>query len=403
MRAWLRRQFDKRAARRTQVAEAKAAIKSNPQVAKRVLRTRRAAILRHLTLAAAFSGSVSGLTATYPDLVSVPLDDHAKAHGIEDGLQKHFATKNIRVYQRNNPLVAFDFAGRVFGYVWEQKSTYKDYALLPVYYGWGLYTGAKQVMSRHPLDAYAMTDNKPLSSRSCIIRPPGRVDDALLFKSFTGTHLTITNKGPRDEASERYYYALIMAHEGRHCDQDKLMSASALNEIDADIRADRIAYPLLPQDEAERARSYWAALRLVSAVSGHDIGHYSTAGLLRGGITPMQAVDDAAHVQRLAQVLSDGERMNREALGDIKDRIERRYHLARALLALPEAGDAHLRRKAAMFVEIVEYLDANAGNNLLSVKAEGFEGKLDMQWVDRDYDPVPKTPALSLKIAPKVG
>ena len=411
MLSWFRQKFAAMRARYQHAKELKkqadAAIATNPYVAKRVQRNNNRHFFRKWTLRAAFAVAVKGVTTAAPDLVSTPLDVHARANGVEGGMQQHFATQNIRVYHRRNPLMPFHFAGQAARMAWQDSHTALGRTIgVPINYISGLFTGFSGVIFPSALDAYSFSDSQPHATRQCYIRPPARLDSGDLFESFTGMNVDV--QVPDNATERRYYYTLVMAHEARHCDQDKDMRASALNEIDADVIADRLtargnlATGISDEDRANM-RSYWAALRLVNAVVGQDVGHYSTPGLLRGGITPMQAIDDSSTVRRLVQVLADGERKNKAVLPDSMERIERRYHLAVALLADHNAGDAELRAKAALFVRAVNYLDSMLSIDVIATPHARIASRIDMRWLTRDYTPVaprPAAPVTSATAAP---
>lgn len=401
MLSWFRQKFSALRARYQHSKELKkqadAAIATNPYVTKRVQRNNNRRFFRKWTLRAAFAVAVTGATTAAPDLVSAPLDAHARANGVEGSMQQHFATQNIRVYHRRNPLMPFHFAGQAARMAWQDNQTALGRGIsVPINYVGGLFSGFGSVIFAQPLDAYSFSDRQPHAKRQCYIRPPGRLDSGELFESFTGMNVDV--QVPDNAAERRYYYTLVMAHEARHCDQDKDMRASALNEIDADVIADRLTSrgnlaAGLSADDRANMRSYWAALRLVNAVVGQDVGHYSTPGLLRGGITPMQAIDDSSTVRRLVQVLADGERKNKAVLPDSMEGIERRYHLAKALLADRSAGDAELRAKAALFVRAVDYLDGMLSINVIATPHARIASRIDMTWLTRDYTPVAPRPA----------
>ncbi len=408
MLAQLRQKYAARRARRAQArANAKAAdaaLAANPVLYKRAVRRNDIAFLRRWTLRAAFAVAVTGVTTVQPDLVSTTLDTHAAAHGVKDGLQQHFATQNIRVYHRRNPLMPFHFAGQAARISWQNNDGVIGRAVgVPFSYLGGLFNGFGSVIFPNALDAYSLADNQPHATRQCFIRPPGDVDSVTLLRGFTGLGGDITAQDQNDPAVKRYYYTLIMAHEARHCDQDKKMK-SALNEIDADLAADRLTRGILSAEDTRAHRDYWAALRLTSAVVGNDVGHYSTPALIRGGITPMQAIDDSATVRRLVQVLQDAEAMNENVFPKGMTRIERRYHLSLALLADPNAGDAQLRAKAELFVRAVNYLDLRLQGYVVQTAHAQIAPRINMAWLTRSYNPLPQ-PALQpvRRTAPRAG
>lgn len=390
---WLRQKYAARAARRAQLREtqkaADAALKADPLLYKRAVRRSDRALLRRWGLRAAFAVAVTGVTTVEPDLVSTPLDTHAAAHGVKDGLQQHFATQGIRVYHRRNPLMPFHLAGQNVRVGWQSSESgiVSRSIGVPFNYVGGLFNGFSGVLFPSALDAYSLSDSRDHAQRQCFIRPPGDVDSVTLLRGFTGIGGNITSDDQNDASVKRYYYTLIMTHEARHCDQDKNMK-SALNEIDADVTADVLTRGMLSEERTLALRDYWGALRLTGAVVGNDVGHYSTVALIRGGVTPMQAIDDSAVVRRLVQVLQDAEAVNALVLPKEMSRIERRYHLSASLLAKQNAGDAQLRAKAAMFVHAVETLNARMQGYVIKTPHAQMAQRIDMSWLMRNYNPV---------------
>ena len=412
MLSWLRQKYAARTLRRAQARAAKkaadAAIKADPLLYKRAVRRHDMTLLRRWSLRAAFAVAVTGVTTVQPDLVSDPLDTHAAAHGVKDGLQKHFATPNIRVYHRRNPLMPFHMAGQMARISWQESDSVVGRAIgVPFNYVGGLFSGFSSVIFATPLDAYSLSDNQPHANRQCFIRPPGHIDSGTLLTTFTGIGGNVRSDDHNNADVIRYYYTLVMAHEARHCDQDKKSHSGALNEIDADLVADRLTRGILSEEDRNERRQLWAVLRLTGAVVGNDVGHYSTPSLLRGGVTPMQAIDDAAVVRRLVQVLQEAEAKNKDAFPATMTRIERRYHLAHALLADERAGDAQLRAKVTLFIAAVDYLNAVTSNHIAATPTAQMTARIDFSWLTRDYNPAPQrigVPASSPRAAaPRTG
>lgn len=393
MLSWLRQKYAARHIRRAELRAAKkaadAAIKANPLLYKRAVRLHDKTLLRRWTLRAAFAVAVTGITTVEPDLVSAPLDQHAAAHGVQGGLQKHFSTQNIRVYHRSNPLVPFHLAGQMARISWQESDSVIGRAIgVPFNYASGLFSGFGSILFSSPLDAYSLSDNQPPATRQCFIRPPGHIDSGTLLSTFTGLG-DVRADDENNAAVIRYYYTLVMAHEARHCDQDKKLHSSTLNEIDADLVADRLTTGILSEEDRRIRRDLWAALRLTGAVVGNDVGHYSTPSLIRGGVTPLQAIDDAAVVRRLVLVLQDAETRNKDAFPASMSRIERRYHLAKAMLADAGAGDAQLRAKASLFISAVDYLNGIMANQVAATPHAQMASRIDMSWLTRNYNPAP--------------
>ncbi len=379
MLAWLK----KKTAERVEMEKAAcAAVDANPYVFKRVKKLQRRSFYRRWGLRLAFSLAATGVTTAAPDLVSQPLDQHMAGKGLQDGLQQHFATKDIRVYHRRNPLMPFHLAGQAARISWQDSSGYFFKPLVASFsYASGLVMGFGGVVLPSALDAYSIADGMPLDKRQCFIRPPARVTSAVLFESFTG----LAAKDVADDQAkdiERYYYQLVMAHEARHCDQDKQLSASAVHEIDADLVADRLTAGMLPEADRQGYREYWANLRLIGAVVGQDAGHYSTIGLRRGTITPLQALQDASAVKKLIDVLRDAESKNPN-FGRGMTSLERRYHLSRKLLNVPGVDDRELRQKAVGFVEAVLVMNELADGGVITTEHEKVASQIDFGWLTR--------------------
>lgn len=412
MLVWLRQKYADRKAKRAELRVAQqnadADLKANPLLVTRATRVLNRRMLRRWSLCAAFSVAVTGVTTAYPDLVSTPLDTHAAANGVGDGLQKHFATPNIRVYQRHNPLMPFHLAGQMVRLSWSRTDTALGGVFVaPFYYATGMLQGIFGVIAPSALDAYSLSDNRPHAERQCYIRPPGEVDSESLIKSFTGIagnhQLHVSNAAD----IKRYYYTRIMAHEARHCDQDKDMQASALNEIDADVTADRLTAGTVSDNDRVVLQGVWETWRIISAVMGNNTGHYTTTALIRGSVTPMQAIDDAAVVERLVRVLQDAAVKNKDAFPSSMRPIEQRYHLTLSLLAQEDAGDAQLRAKAELFVRAVNHIDGIAQNQLIVMPHAQIAGRIDVSWLTREYQPVPVPvsvkPAVLRVMSPRAG
>lgn len=330
-----------------------------------------------------------------PGSVSTTFDRHMTEKGHPANLQEHFHTSNIRVYDRINILYPFHFSGMTTHLTWSEELNKKnpditlwDVALEPVNIGIKVISGYTQMLPGNKLDAWSISGSGPVEGRYCYIRPPGDFSLERYLQDFSGIKAEQLNFKNDHKELSRILYAYVMLHEARHCDQDKRVHASPLNESDADLYAFKIL-----QTQGERpellaeAHDIMLHLRTLNSVIGGDSLHTTTFTLERKSQTAMDAHNDAATFWRLRQILIDARSLNEEAFPDGAKTGGQFYYLTSGMMkAGLFDGDKQLTKAAKTFMSGVEYFDK--ATHGAAIDREFNPSKLDFSFFDKKYEPV---------------
>lgn len=335
-----------------------------------------------------------------PQLTTRSLDKDIEAKKIPVTLQENFHTEDIRVYHRYNPLQIFHQAGHLTALNFDKENLYRSLLLSPVIYVGAFAQATGTFFFPAPIDAFSIAPDHPIDTRSCFIRPPKAQtasDFVESFGRFTEESLDFTFKSDPQKLS-KVFYTFVMAHEARHCDQDKDMYGSSLNEADADLFAFRLLEQKM-QDKAEiaEAKEIMQHLRHILAIRG-DLGHFSTVSLQRGSQTPMQAELEYSVPETLRRIMSQAIAKNNDLL-PVGSATQKIYaigkHMLKAGTFKPVKGDtaetaafkAHLQEGVQNYIKGVDYFNKLSGGKIL--KWDTSNAPFDLRYLHKNYLPVP--------------
>ena len=346
------------------------------------------------------STALSTLIHFAPDIASKPVKDWLQDRDLPADTAQYYTTKNIRIYDRYNPLFPFALAERAAVLSWKDGRKDGDNILslainIPLGYASGLSTGFLTMLTPTSLDAFTLLDDSlPVSERECYIRPQGNVGIKDLMTDFTGLRMKGFKTTASPEKLAAVFQQYVIAHEMRHCDQNHSFNASSLNEADADIYALRVVGETAGQEVAtlEEAKTILRHLRSLNSMTG-DTHHASTFALDRTHHTPMDAHEDTAVFNRLSGLLKDGYSINNGAFKDMDlKRAEEKYHVAVGMMKAGIFKDEKLKEAAQSFIDSVEFFDEASGGKVITKR--NLSDKLNFDAFTREYVPVPdKTPS----------
>lgn len=341
-----------------------------------------------------------------PGLTSKPAKDYFEEQGIPAAMAEEFHTKNIRVYDRYNPLYPVHlggFAVRALNEESKNASAFQKAYKYPANVVTGYVTGIGTFFSLYippykSIDAFSVKTPLSAATRECFVRPPGRMTLQSFLNEFTGTGGEVTfmtRKGDAELAKVLKDFALL--HELRHCDQNPDMPV-IINESDADIRAFEIMQRSgnYRPEMIEEARHIIAELRIFNGVRG-DVAHMSKSAVNLGPQAPASTFDDEYATHHLRSLIDLSYRMDEKRLKDIfgenMAHHEKAYHITQALIA---SGGLDTRpvvlEKAREFVSSVEYFNALAEGGMIT--RDNLSAKIRVEGLDKPYAPVPeKKPA----------
>jgi hypothetical protein len=317
----------------------------------------RYALYRPVRSYLAATAATGALLNVAPGMTSRSLDGHMAETGHPE-ISRYFSTANIRVYDYANPLqvphvTVFALAANppksaagVLTGVFKAASLNFDaglsYALGPLFFS-----------------AYSISDHNDFADRRCFIRPLHRADIDDYLNDMTGFSAdAYAVKGGRAQlASALYTY--VMAHEARHCDQDK-NNMTGLLEGDADTYAMRVVretHGTEIQRELHDIIRHW---RTLNAAQGGSGSHTTSPALARETTSLMHALYDKHAYQMLAETLRRVVAENKDSLKGLS-RTEQYYHAAQALLRDDILRDPLLASAARHYIASVDYFNDRAG------------------------------------------
>jgi hypothetical protein len=336
-----------------------------------------------------------------PGFTSKTGKDYLEEQGLPAAVAEEFHTKNIRVYDRYNPLYPIHLGGftvRALHPELKDAGLEKTYSY-PLAVVSGYYLGIKTFFSLYippyrSVDAFSVKTPLSLEARACFVRPPGRMTAQEFLNEFTGTDDSIvftTKTDPARLSKALKDFALL--HELRHCDQDLRMD-TIVNETDADVGAFEIMRRsgLYAPETLEELRHIVAQLRIFNGAKG-DIEHMSKTAMDRGPQTPAATLDDESSTRQLRMLTVQAYNLDRERLKDVfgedMKSYEKVYHVTQALMAsgILDTRPAVLT-KAQEFTSSVEYFNALADGKMLTKKDLSKDVRLD--YLSRPYAPVPE-------------
>ncbi len=331
-----------------------------------------------------------------PNLVSTPFSEHMAEKGYPTQLKDHFHSARIRVYDRSNILYPFHYAGMTTRIEWgeairdpDANIGLLDIAFEPVRIGAKVIDGYFQMLPGNKLDAWSISGSQDTKDRFCYIRPAGNFSLERYLSDFSGVRSKEFHFRNDHEALSKILYAYVMLHEARHCDQDKRVHASPLNESDSDLYAFKImqAHGVDP-DLLGEAHEIMTSLRTINSVIGGDTLHTTTFTLQRKTQTAMNAHNDAATFWRLRQILLDAYALNSAAFPEEMKAGGKFFALTHAM---SQAGlfkdDKQLTLAAETFMSGLRYLDQVSGGGIIF--KDFNTTKLDFNYFTQDYKPVP--------------
>lgn len=353
----------------------------------------------------------SALLQYFPQTTTRSLDEDMVARGIPIKLQENFHTQDIRIYHRKNPLQIFHQAGHLTALNFDPQYPHLSALTSPLIYVSLLAEMTGNFLSPQPIDAFSIAPNKQIDKRICFIRPPKAQtasDFVESFGRFTAEPVNFTFKSAPQKLS-KVFYTFVMAHEARHCDQDKDIYGSSLNEADADLFAFRLLEQKM-QDKAEiaEAKEIMQHLRHILAIRG-DLGHFSTVSLQRGSQTPMQAELEYSVPETLRRIMSQAVAKNSIFFTETDYSSQRLYALAQYMVRTgtfaPIKSDSletiafkkHLRDGAKDYVAAMEYFNTKSGGALL--KRNFNHLAFDLGYLHKNYLPVPDKLKTTIKPA----
>lgn len=333
-------------------------------------------------------------------VATTSLDDHLREKGMEGDMQKFMSTKDIRVHSRTNPLYVWREAGDLTHAMYiSSRNEAKDFgdhlqniAWTPVAYGVSLFSSSVSYLMTPlmNLDAHSLSPDQPLDVRSCQIRPPSVMDADTFVNEFTRLDVGAYKFKSSPESLKRVFYRYVMAHEGRHCDQNKKLGGSSLNESDADL----YAFRLLDATEKDRAAVTEAKeiiqnVRIMNALVGGDSTHFSSYTLWRMDQTPLEAQHDYSNADTLSRILENADDMNSKAFSGEAGKYERFYHLSKKLLSAGALDTAPaLKDTAEKYISSVDYFNRLAGGRDV-LKEDASKLELNVSFLTQQYVPAP--------------
>ncbi len=368
-------------------------IVDNKHVQKAVLKKVRRRRLTKLGLAFLASATLSTGLQYAPDMVSTKLDDFMAQKNFGGDYAQHFHAKEIRVYDRFNPLYPFHLAGNAVKMTWQDGERDGLGAVplaigTPFLYSGMLWKGFTDMIPGNKLDAYSISNSDDAANRTTYIRPPGDFSLNRFMGDFSGVNGQKLEFQSDREVLRDILFQFVMLHEARHGDQDKNVFAPT-NESDADLYAFRVM-KARGTDPAllNEAATIVAHARSINGAVGGDAGHASTFTLQRGQQRVFDAHQDAAAFDRLHELLTEAAGRNREAFPDSMPRGNRYLYLT---LAMESQGllkeDPGLEKAAASFVQALGYFDKLSGGKVIDRKYD--LSKIDLKYLTEVYKPVP--------------
>ncbi len=367
---------------------------NNKYVRKAVNKSQRGRLLKRLALIFGTSAAVSTGLQFAPNMVSTPMDDFMAAKGYSADYSQNFHTKEIRVYDRFNPLYPFHLAGRTTGMLWHEALKEQHSGLIslslatPLFYTDMLLKGFTDMLPGSKLDAFSISSNDAPSERVNFIRPPGDFSLNRFMGDFSGVNgKKLEFRSDREEL-RHVLFQFVMLHEARHGDQQKLAYETA-NESDADLYAFKVlASRGIDRALLTEAATIVAHARAINAAVGGDNAHATTFTIARGGQRIFDAHQDADSFGRLHDLLSEADHRNDSAFPAAMPVGNRYFYLT---MAMNEEGlleeDPGLKKAAAAFISSIRYFDALSNGQIIDRKFTGE--KIDLDYLTQPYKPVP--------------
>lgn len=368
-------------------------IVDNKHVQKAVLKKVRRRRLKKLGLIFAASAALSTGLQYAPDAVSTKLDDFMTQKNFGGDFSQHFHAKEIRVYDRFNPLYPFHLAGNAVKMTWQDGErdglgTVPLVVGTPFLYTGMLWKGFTDMIPGNKLDAYSISNSDEAANRTTYIRPPGDFSLNRFMGDFSGVNGQKLEFQSDREVLRDILFQFVMLHEARHGDQDKTVFGTT-NESDADLYAFRVM-KARGTDSAllNEAATIVAHARAINGAVGGDAEHASTFTLQRGQQRVFDAHQDAASFERLNQLLAEADGRNRDKFPDAMPRGNRYLYLT---LAMHGQGllkeDPGLDKAATSFVQALGYFDKLSGGKIID---QEFDlSQIDLKYLTQVYKPVP--------------
>lgn len=339
--------------------------------------------IRGATAALLAGTALSALLQVMPDTVSTPAADYLAGRGYPSSLRAQFQAKSVRVYDRDNPLVAVHLAGHYARMIWAKSDNLlKKVTFSPMAFVIGAKSGYDLLHNDSRLAAYSYSSAQTnAAARDVFIWPS---DDAIpttqWLQEMTGLRAQHLDFGAHNEEQMRHVLAeFVLLHEMRHGDQDK-EDVQVLSESDADAYAlHLIGASGTPPALVGEARAFVTAARTVSAIlnsaSGRD-SHTTALALQRGMEGSFTRTNTQQTYALNVQALQDGSAFTNASLmlrgvmfdNDFPKGMQTAsiyYHAAQALIANGVVNANTVSDPVVMYVNAMTYLDHLAGGTII--------------------------------------
>lgn len=343
------------------------------------------------------SALLSVATHLVPGIVSTPVDDYIKDNDMPAAYLDLFHVKNTRIYHRYNPLYPFHLGGLGTRIVIEEAKELDRPADKAVAYGLSVPAGYYLAFDRmfstfippyHSIDAFSIKNTGSLNERAHFVRPPGAIDMDDTIEAFTKFDDVSYQSKTDPKTLAQLFKEYVFLHELRHGDQDR-KAHDLSNEGDADVYALKaLAYAHPDKKEAvKEINDLTYNLRVINGAKGGFV-HATSDIIAHGETSYLSAAVEQRSMSNLHYILNDFVEHNKKELSSIDTKIEKRYHVAKAIAGMPDIPALpHLKRLANEFTQSVEFFNARNAKPLLQ-EPEKYK-TLDLEAMKKTYIPAP--------------
>lgn len=316
-----------------------------------------------------------------PQLVSQSAADYMSEQGFDPALLEQFQATDVRVYERDNPLMPFHMAGHTVRRMWSQDdNVFLKIIGAPIVFHHGLDQGFDRLRSDSRLAAtsYSTSHANPADRSVMIAATDATLPTTEWLREMTGIrveHLTFGQHSEADMVRTLAQHSFL--HEVRHGDQSKT-DGRTLKESDADSYSLHVAAlgGTSPSLVGE-ARVFLIALRTVSAVLYGESSHATALALRRGAESHTHSDDPLEQYAMHMRAENDGSAFvathlalrnvtfDSDVIPSSMDRASAYYHAASALLDQGIANRDDENDTIALYVQAMDYLDAASGGGVI--------------------------------------
>lgn len=308
-----------------------------------------------------------------------------------------FHVKNTRIYHRYNPLYAFHVGGFGTRIVIEKAKEFDRPADKTIAYALavpaGYYIAGKMLFETFvppysSVDAFSIKNTGSLSERVHFVRPPGAINMDDTIEAFTKFDDVSYQPKTDPKTLAQLFKEYVFLHELRHGDQDR-KAHDLSNEGDADVYALKALAYAHPdkKDALKEINDLTYNLRVINGAKGGFI-HATSDIIAHGETSYLSAAVEQRSMSNLHHILNDFVEHNKKVLSSIDSKIEKRYHVAKAIAGMPDIPALpHLKRLANEFTQSVEFFNARNAKSLLQ-EPEKYK-TLDLSTMGKRYIPAP--------------